>query len=117
MAQEQGLELLALSKGDVGENVGLLQQSLKESGFYAYSITNVYDAQTLEAVKKLQSHYGLETSGVFDSMSWYALSFWTKEEGLVAQDASSANPFNWVNGLFERVATLLGGRETARARR
>ena len=51
-----------------------LQQSLKEQRLLAGPVTGVYDSATRAAVAKLQTEYGIKTTGVFGVRSYIALS-------------------------------------------
>ena len=53
-----------LRPGDKDEEVKLLQQRLKDLGYYTGNITGVYNDATTEAVKEFQKKSSLETDGV-----------------------------------------------------
>ena len=53
-----------LRPGDKDEEVKLLQQRLKDLGYYTGNITGVYNDATTEAVKAFQKKSSLETDGV-----------------------------------------------------
>jgi len=54
--------------------VAALQRSLQKQGLFRGPVTGTYDAATRAAVIRLQSEYGLKTTGVFGVRSYMALS-------------------------------------------
>lgn len=52
--------------GDEGEAVQELQQALASSGFFEAEPSGVYDEQTRQAVRELQTYLDLESTGVAD---------------------------------------------------
>ncbi|MEM8642042.1 MAG: peptidoglycan-binding domain-containing protein [Cyanobacteria bacterium P01_G01_bin.54] len=69
-----------LTAGDRGGAVAHLQAALKEIRYYTHEITGEFDPRTTHAVCILQCRYGLEITGQFDLETWYALTFWVKED-------------------------------------
>lgn len=57
----------ALQYGDTGEDVLALQTRLKEIGYYSGPLSGKYADVTRNAVKKVQTVYGLEVTGIADS--------------------------------------------------
>lgn len=55
--------LVALKKGDTGEQVKTLQRQLKALGYYDGAINGAYDAATVTAVKLFQTANGLPVKG------------------------------------------------------
>ena len=76
---------LALEKGDRGPSVKTLQQKLKGAGFYQAAITQVYDAQTEDAVKHFQRTAGLDDSGIAGSATLQKLDSWRRPSVETAQ--------------------------------
>lgn len=60
----------ALSIGDEGIDVAVLQQKLKQLNYYSGSIDGIYGDGTVEAVKKFQRNKGLKVDGVFGQSSY-----------------------------------------------
>jgi L,D-transpeptidase ErfK/SrfK len=50
-----------------------LKSRLKDLGFYTGAIDEIYDAETVEAVRKFQASYWLEPDGVVNQHTWKAL--------------------------------------------
>jgi len=50
--------------GQRGEHIKRLQELLKEGGVYSRPLTDVYDLETLSAVKRFQSSKGIEQDGI-----------------------------------------------------
>jgi L,D-transpeptidase ErfK/SrfK len=50
-----------------------LKERLRDLGFYAGAINEVYDTEAVEAVKKFQRSYWLEPNGVVNQHTWKAL--------------------------------------------
>ncbi|MDF5716325.1 MAG: peptidoglycan-binding protein [Rhizonema sp. NSF051] len=76
---------LALEKGDQGPSVKTLQQKLKGAGFYQAAITQVYDTQTEDAVKRFQRTAGLDDSGIAGSATIQKLDSWRRPSVETAQ--------------------------------
>jgi N-acetylmuramoyl-L-alanine amidase len=55
------------------EEVGILQERLKEFGFYQGSVTSVFDQATQDAVKKFQEDNSLVVDGLVGLMTLHAL--------------------------------------------
>ncbi|MGB3639165.1 MAG: peptidoglycan-binding domain-containing protein [Rivularia sp. (in: cyanobacteria)] len=55
---------LVLKEGSTGDAVTLLQESLKEVGFYFGSINGVFDENTKAAVIKFQKNNAITADGV-----------------------------------------------------
>ena len=63
-----------LAYGSKGDDVQLVQQRLKDLGFFTYKkITNGYYKNTQKAVEDFQKHNGLEVTGIVDEYTWNAL--------------------------------------------
>ncbi|NEO86606.1 MAG: hypothetical protein F6J87_20460 [Spirulina sp. SIO3F2] len=69
-----------LREGDRGGAIAHLQAALKEICYYSHEITGEFDRHTVRAVRTLQCRYGLEMNGQFNLETWYALTFWVKED-------------------------------------
>jgi hypothetical protein len=89
-----------ISKGDKGEEVGWLQQALKQAG-YRLDITNAFDNRTEALVKSFQGSKGLDTTGVATATTWEAfgrpdrLLKW-KDDTMVGMDVT------WVKRILAR---------------
>ncbi|MBR6185171.1 MAG: peptidoglycan-binding protein [Clostridia bacterium] len=63
-----------LSYGSKGDDVALVQERLKELGFFTYKkITTGYYKNTQKAVEDFQKHNGLEVTGIVDESTWNVL--------------------------------------------
>ncbi|MFW5885871.1 MAG: cell wall hydrolase [Halanaerobium sp.] len=60
----------ALSRGDEGIDVAVLQQKLKKLNFYNGNIDGIYGGGTVEAVKRFQEDNGIQVDGIFDKDSF-----------------------------------------------
>jgi len=60
----------ALSLGSSGNYVSELQKKLKALLYYTGTISNLFDLETENAVKRLQYNNKLTTTGVVDSATW-----------------------------------------------
>ena len=76
----QLLELVTLQFGDRGEEVEHLQQTLHLLGYDCGEVDGNYGDRTRSAVADLQCHFGLDADGVFNPATWYALTFWARED-------------------------------------
>ena len=65
--------LKVVKKGDTGEAVYLLQECLRNLGFYSDSLDGSAGPNTERAIKAYQSAAGLSVDGVFGPKSWTAL--------------------------------------------
>lgn len=62
-----------LRRGSTGAAVKAAQCLLKQQRYYGGSVTGRYDAATATAVKRLQTHAGLGTTGVLGARAWTSL--------------------------------------------
>lgn len=62
-----------LQRGDVGADVGALQQRLSNLGLYNSAIDRKYGSRTETAVRQFQFNFGLPVTGVADSRTLMAL--------------------------------------------
>ncbi|MBF2017236.1 MAG: peptidoglycan-binding protein [Rivularia sp. T60_A2020_040] len=62
-----------LQRGDKGECVTQLQQTLRELGYFKGYPTDYYGIDTWEAVKQFQRSYELPPNGIVDSRTWKKL--------------------------------------------
>ena len=62
-----------LQYGDTGERVQLMQQRLKELGFFEGNITTGFYNRSSAAVKDFQQHHALKVDGVVGEDTWTAL--------------------------------------------
>ena len=62
-----------IKKSDTGNYVIILQEKLKNLGFYYASITGSFDDYTNEVVMDFQETYGLNPNGIVDSETWETL--------------------------------------------
>ena len=62
-----------LGIGSKGEPVKLLQNRLKEAGYYSGRLDGLYGLETRRAVVALQKSSGLEETGTLDDDTWQAL--------------------------------------------
>ena len=68
--------VLALQKSDRGPSVRNLQQDLKRAGFYQAPITQVYDANTEDAVKRFQKAASIRVDGIAGPATLQKLEGW-----------------------------------------
>ena len=64
---------IVLSLNDSGNDVILLEQLLKNSGYYPLSVTGVFTINTEYYLKKFQIEYNIEATGVTDNNTWEVL--------------------------------------------
>ncbi|MEM8716210.1 MAG: peptidoglycan-binding domain-containing protein [Cyanobacteria bacterium P01_A01_bin.3] len=76
----QLLELATLQFGDRGKEVEDLQQTLNSLGYDCGEIDGCYGDRTRAAVADVQRHFGLDVDGIFNPATWYALTFWARED-------------------------------------
>jgi len=62
-----------LKSGSKGEAVVELQATLKLLGYYNGSVSGVYDANTMKAVKQFQRAAGIKADGIAGSTTWSRL--------------------------------------------
>ena len=63
-----------LSRGDKSEEVLLIQERLKELGFFTfYTTTTNYGENTQKAVQAFQAHNSLKVTGTVDEKTWNAI--------------------------------------------
>lgn len=62
-----------LRYGATGTDVELLQLALTRSGYYAGQIDGIFGSQTLNAVRRFQSSFGLAADGIVGAETWRAL--------------------------------------------
>ncbi|MBE9032506.1 peptidoglycan-binding protein [filamentous cyanobacterium LEGE 11480] len=76
----QNLEPNCLKLGDRDQAVSNLQLALTGLNYYNGHISGEFDQNTEAALKAFQSHFGLESDGIFGQETWYAMVFWSQEE-------------------------------------
>lgn len=69
----EGQTLPTLRKGDRGETVVLLQETLNAAGYDCGSADGIFGKRTKEAVKAFQQAHGLKVDGVTGPQTWTAL--------------------------------------------
>jgi len=62
----QRAEAVTYQKGSAGSTVAMIQQRLKNWGFFGFPVSGVYDSRTETAVKAFQQRNSLEISGLAD---------------------------------------------------
>ena len=77
-------------KGDTKENVRIVQQRLKELGYYTISVDGVWGPKTLAAVKNFQRANGLTVDGIVGAKTEKALGV-TLKGGSSGGSASTAD--------------------------
>jgi peptidoglycan hydrolase-like protein with peptidoglycan-binding domain len=65
--------LPTLSRGNQGEHVTLLQQRLKNSGITGLQIDGEFGPSTEDAVRQIQSKFGLQSDGIVGPATWSRL--------------------------------------------
>ncbi len=70
-----------LQRGDVGSDVGALQQRLRSLRYYNFTIDRRYGAATEAAVRQFQRDFGLPPTGVADSRTLIALGLTNDNDG------------------------------------
>ena len=66
-------DLPLLKEGNEGDSVRLLQEKLKELGFYDGDIDGVFGRTTLEAVIAAQTDFGVDGDGIVGRQTWEKL--------------------------------------------
>lgn len=77
-------------KGDTKENVRMVQQRLKELGYYTIAVDGIWGPKTLAGVKNFQRDYGLVVDGIVGSRTEKALGI-TLQSGSSGTSTSSAD--------------------------
>lgn len=62
-----------ISKGDTKENIKIVQQRLKDLGYYTYTVDGIWGSRTTAAVKKFQKAKGLVADGIVGTKTEKAL--------------------------------------------
>ena len=78
----QQAEAVAYKQGSSGSVVTKIQQTLKNAGYYTYTVDGIFGSRTTAAVKKFQKAYGLTVDGICGAQTLAAL-------GIRVQDASA----------------------------
>ncbi len=78
----QQAEAVAYKQGSSGSVVTKIQQTLKNAGYYTYTVDGIYGSRTTAAVKKFQKAYGLTVDGICGAQTLAAM-------GIRVQDASA----------------------------
>lgn len=77
-------------KGDTKENVRMVQQRLKELGYYTISVDGIWGPKTLAGVKNFQRAKGLVADGIVGARTEKALGI-TLKSGTSSSSTSSAD--------------------------
>lgn len=80
-----------LKQGSTGEAVFILQQRLKELGFFPETITGSYGYETTNAVLRYQENNGLTRTGEVNEDMWNRLEKQTANNGFVPKTKSILN--------------------------
>lgn len=78
-------------KGDTKENVRIVQQRLKELGYYKISVDGIWGSKTLAGVKNFQRDYGLVADGIVGARTEKALGVTLKSGGGSTGSTSSSD--------------------------
>ncbi len=81
---------LALERGDQGPSVRNLQRKLQSAGYYQAPVTQVFDFNTEDAVRRFQKSVGLPVDGVADTTTLQKLEGKRKSSG----NAQVTKPWN-----------------------
>ncbi|MEO0459148.1 MAG: peptidoglycan-binding protein [Cyanobacteria bacterium P01_A01_bin.114] len=73
VAQAAAPNASAVSVGSKGDNVKLIQERLKERGYYNGPLDGLYGADTQSAVKAFQQDAGFQATGQVDGTTWRRL--------------------------------------------
>lgn len=77
-------------KGDTKENVRIVQQRLKELGYYKITVDGIWGPKTLAGVKNFQRDWGLAVDGIVGSRTEKALGV-TLKSGSSGSSGSTSN--------------------------
>ncbi|MCI8595190.1 MAG: spore cortex-lytic enzyme [Clostridia bacterium] len=78
-------------KGDTKENIRIVQQRLKELGYYKISVDGIWGPKTLAGVKNFQRAKGLVVDGIVGSRTEKALGVTLKSSGGSTSSTSNAD--------------------------
>ena len=112
------LEPISLEKGDSGSAVKTLQEVLRSLSLYHGEPDGCFGSQLENSIRHLQGDLGLSPTGLFDSPTWYALTFWAKHEySGAARPVQMARGFSVtetaspsLSSMMQRTAQLFGAR-------
>ena len=65
-----------LKKGDIGEDVRLLQEKLRNAGFYKGSIDSVFSSSTEQSIMDFQKHINIKPDGKIGISTWNTILNW-----------------------------------------
>lgn len=78
-------------KGDTKENIRIVQQRLKELGYYKIAVDGIWGSKTLAGVKNFQRAKGLVVDGIVGARTEKALGVTLKSSGSSTTNTSSAD--------------------------
>lgn len=81
-------------KGDTKENIRIVQQRLKELGYYKISVDGIWGAKTLAGVKNFQRAKGLTVDGIVGARTEKALGVTLKSSGGTTSGGTSNADLN-----------------------
>ncbi len=73
ISMSQQAEAIAYKQGSSGSVVSKIQQTLKNAGYYHYTIDGIYGSRTTAAVKKYQRAKGLTVDGICGAQTLAAM--------------------------------------------
>jgi N-acetylmuramoyl-L-alanine amidase len=73
ISMSQQAEAIAYKQGSSGNVVSKIQQTLKNAGYYSYTIDGIYGSRTTAAVKKYQRAKGLTVDGICGAQTLAAM--------------------------------------------
>ena len=78
-------------KGDTKENIRIVQQRLKELGYYKITVDGIWGAKTLAGVKNFQRDYGLVVDGIVGARTEKALGVTLKSGSTTSSNTSNSD--------------------------
>lgn len=76
--EEAATENKGLRYGNAGPSVKILQENLKQLGYYPYGVDGIYGNHTQTAVQKFQLHTGMKVDGIAGAKTLATLTKFTK---------------------------------------
>lgn len=78
-----------LRRGSRGSLVSLLQEALREAGFYTYAVDGLFGTRTQSALMAFQKSVGLKETGVANAETWLAIAPYIDYTGIYVRPGSS----------------------------
>lgn len=107
--EKAATESTILRYGHEGLSVRILQENLRQLGYYPYGVDGVYGNHTQSAVQKFQLHHGIKVDGIAGAKTLAALTIHTENLNEDSVPVQALKDSHLLDGTFLQLALNLIG--------